>query len=194
MCARWVRFFRNGGANPLIARLRQHVVPPQPPQLFSIRVQGSPPKPPSRGAFLLSASFRRSTHKQPHNQALLIWMGVGLWVLAACAGCSTKSKGFQQTTWPSRPLSAKTGRAGQGRAGRAGQGRAGQGRAGRAGRAGQEGSRAGPGGQRPNTDQKHANHRGVWGSSLLPDGKEVIRGAASLQSSYTGRLYPPSPF
>ena len=26
------------GARPLIARLRQHVVPPQPPQLFSIRV------------------------------------------------------------------------------------------------------------------------------------------------------------
>ena len=26
------------GAHPLIARLRQHVVPPQPPQLFSIRV------------------------------------------------------------------------------------------------------------------------------------------------------------
>ena len=28
------------GAHPLIARLRQHVVPPQPPKLFSIRVQG----------------------------------------------------------------------------------------------------------------------------------------------------------
>ena len=40
-------------------------------------------------------------------------MGVGLWVLAACAGRSTKSKGFKQ------------GRAGQGQ-GRAGQGRAGQ--------------------------------------------------------------------
>ena len=26
------------GARPLIARLRQHVVPPQPPKLFSIRV------------------------------------------------------------------------------------------------------------------------------------------------------------
>ena len=26
------------GAHPLIARLRQHVVPPQPPKLFSIRV------------------------------------------------------------------------------------------------------------------------------------------------------------
>ena len=52
---------------------------------------------------------------------------------------------------------------------RAGQGRAGgQGREGGRGRAGQ-------------------------GQALLPDGKEVIRGAASLQSSYTGRLYPPSP-
>ena len=28
------------GAHPLIARLRQHVVPPQPPQLFSIRLPG----------------------------------------------------------------------------------------------------------------------------------------------------------
>ena len=36
---------------------------------------------------------------------MLIWMGVGLWVLALCAGRSTKSQGFQQTTWPSRPLS-----------------------------------------------------------------------------------------
>ena len=29
---------------------------------------------------------------------------------------------------------------------------------------------------------------------LLPAGKEVISGASSLQSSYTGRLYLPSPF
>ena len=37
------------GAHPLIARLRQHVVPAQPPQLFSIRVH--PPNPPPRGFF-----------------------------------------------------------------------------------------------------------------------------------------------
>ena len=58
-------------------------------------------------------------------------MGVGLWVLAACAGRSTKSKGFQQTTWP--------GRAGQGRAGQGGAGQGGQGRPGRAGQGGQAG-------------------------------------------------------
>ena len=38
-CARGGRafYFRNR-VHPLIARLRPHVVPPQPPQLFSIRV------------------------------------------------------------------------------------------------------------------------------------------------------------
>ena len=34
----------------------------------------------------------------------------------------------------------------------------------------------------------------VWGPSLLPNGREVNGGAGPLQSSYTGRLYPPSPF
>ena len=32
---------------------------------------------------------------------------------------------------------------------------------------------------------------GVWGPSLLPNSREVNGG---LQSPYTGRLYPPSPF
>ena len=57
---RGVPFTLRTGAHPGIAQLRQHVVPPQPPQLFSISVWGSPPKQSSRGAFLLSASLRSS--------------------------------------------------------------------------------------------------------------------------------------
>ena len=91
----------------------------------------------------------------------LKWIIVGLWLLAACAGRSTRNKGSQQTPRLSHPVrvarkhskssraeqegnTARQGRAGQGRAGqgRAGQGRAGQGRAGQ-GRAGQ--GRAGQG-------------------------------------------------
>ena len=128
---------------------------------------------------MLSASFRRSTHKQPHGtqQTLLIWMGVGLWVLAACAGRSTKSQGFQQTTWPSRPLSGLL--EVRGRAGTA------------------------PNpwnlpalGVPPQTPQKNTDHPNGRGFGVLlyclTAGK-VIRGAASLRSPYTGRLYPPSP-
>ena len=52
-CARGgCAFYFRIGAHPFIARLRQHVVPPQSPQLFSIRVWGSPPKTPLKGAFL----------------------------------------------------------------------------------------------------------------------------------------------
>ena len=48
--------------------------------------------------FLLSASFRCSTHKQPHCTTK------HLSVLAACAGRSTRRKGFQQTLRPSHPV------------------------------------------------------------------------------------------
>ena len=34
----------------------------------------------------------------------LRWIGVGLWILAACAGRSTRSKGFQQAVCPSHPV------------------------------------------------------------------------------------------
>ena len=61
MCARRARLFRNGGA-PLIARLRQYVVPLQPPQLFSIRPSGSP-QTPLKGGF--------------HSKPQLRWIRVG---------------------------------------------------------------------------------------------------------------------
>ena len=81
------------GARPLIARLRQHVVPPQPPQLFSIIGFRVHPPTPLKGGFLAlcfpsqpcrNCAFRSKTE--------LKWITVGLWVLAACAGRSTKSK------------------------------------------------------------------------------------------------------
>ena len=100
----------------------------------------------------------------------------------------------KQTTWPSRPVKAT-------RCANTGQRRAGQCRA----LFGKEANSPGPGGPAslefasrctpPDPPKKHRPRRRwwVWGSSLLPNGKEVIRGAASLQSSCTGRLYPPSP-
>ena len=49
------------GAHPLIARLRQHVVPPrQPHQLSSLGFRAHPPNSPQGRAFLLSASPRSS--------------------------------------------------------------------------------------------------------------------------------------
>ena len=63
------------GAHPLIARLRQHVVPPQPPQLFSIE---APSKLPSRGAFLLSASSQLCKCAF-QSKPQLRWSSVGLW-------------------------------------------------------------------------------------------------------------------
>ena len=45
-------------ARPLLARLRQHVVPPQPAQL-EFKVHPPPPNQ-LKGAFLLSASVRNS--------------------------------------------------------------------------------------------------------------------------------------
>ena len=117
-----------------------------------------------------------------------------------------KSMGFHSTTRTSHPCRrARSGRplqAGQAGQGRAGQGRAGQGRAGEGRGSGGQGA-SGPGAARGPGGRGQAGAAAggvgsqtkmtVWGPSLLPDGREVIRGAASLQSSYTGRLYPPSP-
>ena len=85
------------GAHPLIARLRQHVVPPQPPQLFSIRVYRVHPPTPLKRGFLALCFPSRLCRKRK-------WITVGLWVLAACAGRSTRSKGSQQTLRLSHPV------------------------------------------------------------------------------------------
>ena len=53
------------GAPPLIAQLHQHVVPPQPRQLFSIRVQGSPPESPfSCSLFPFAAALHKLSASQ----------------------------------------------------------------------------------------------------------------------------------
>ena len=159
---------------------RQHVVPPQPPKLFSIRVyRVHPPNPPQGGLSCSLLPFA-VIYKRPNY---------GLWVLAACAAAQRKAS-FQQTTWPSQGgqgAGQGAGGRGQGAGGRGaggrGQGGRGQGAEGR----GQGGSKQGAGehraGQEKSTD--HPNGRAF--------GVQVIRGAASLQSSCTGRLYPPSP-
>ena len=96
-------YFRNRG-HPLIARLRQHVVPPQPPQLFSIRVSGSPPNPPQGGFLALCFPSQLCRKCAFHSKTELKWIIVGLWVLAACAGRSTRSKGSQRTLRLSHPV------------------------------------------------------------------------------------------
>ena len=93
------------------------------------------------------------------QQPELRWIPVGLWVLAACAGRSTRSKqGFPTNNWPLAPCQGCS-KAGQGRATfekrvlglDAGQGQGGQGRAGQ-GRPGTP--------QTPRTDQKDFNSEG----------------------------------
>ena len=101
--ARWVRLFRNGGdAHLSHACVSMSSCPNRPncSQLgFSlIRVH---PQAPLQGAFLLTASLRSSVYRsQFPSKPLLRWICVGLWVLTACAGRSTRS-GFQQTACPS---------------------------------------------------------------------------------------------
>ena len=104
------------GAHPLIARLRQHVVPPQPPQLFSIRVEGSPPNPPSRGAFLLSASPRSSAKnvrftvkRSCRNQSSLKRLCMVYMVLEPAGQGRAGAKARQ-----ARQQAGQVGRAGQG--------------------------------------------------------------------------------
>ena len=87
------------------------VVPPQPPQLFSIRVyRAHPPKYP-QGWFccsLLPSQF--GLNGEFHSKPQLRWIRVGLWVLAACAGRSSRSTGFQPTTRLGSPVTAGPGR------------------------------------------------------------------------------------
>ena len=96
VCVQWVRLLLYEQGRALIARLRQHVATPEPPQLFSTIAFRVHPETPFKGGFPAPASLR--------NEPLLEWIGAGLWVLAACAGRSTRSNGFQQTTRPSPPL------------------------------------------------------------------------------------------
>ena len=66
------------GARPLIARLRQHVVPPQPPQLVPIRVDGTPPNPPQKGfsCFLFPFACRHiNNHLAQQTTAEMDWCG-----------------------------------------------------------------------------------------------------------------------
>ena len=200
------------GAHPLIARLRQHVVPPQPPKLVSIRVH--PPNPPPGGLSCSLLPFAVQYISDQISQQSTSEMD---WCLSSRPVPAARRKAsFQQTTWPRQGRAgqgrAGQGRAGQGRAGRAGQGRAGQGRAGQnkaeqgkteqsrawglgagawagQGRAGQ--SRAGQG----RAGQAGQGRAGQITSTVVGLGSPccVIRGAASLQSSYTGRFCPPSP-
>ena len=114
------------GAHPLIARLRQHVVPPQPPQLFSIRLP-------------VAVRHINNHIAQPSTADMDGCRVVGPRGLCRPLAFPTKCEDWLGSAGRAQ------GRAGQGRAGqgsRAGQGRAGQGRAGQ-GRAGQ--GRAGQG-------------------------------------------------
>ena len=86
MRAKWVRFFRNAGTP--IARLRQHVVPPNHANYSQLGFKAHPPNPLQREAFFLCASFRSSIEATTfHSKPQLRWIGgslirvVGLWGL-----------------------------------------------------------------------------------------------------------------
>ena len=100
-------YFRNRGApTQHVARLHQHVVPPHHPNYSQLGVRVHPPQPPLKESFLaLCFPSQFDTYTTAfESEPQLSWIGVGLCVLAACAGRSTKSKGFQQTTRPSHPV------------------------------------------------------------------------------------------
>ena len=102
----------------------QHVVPPQPPQLFSIRVSGSPPKPPSRGLPCSLLPFAvRHINNHIDNQAMLRWIGVGCGPSRPVPATRRKACVFHQTPRTCREQT-REGRAGQ--EGKAEKGRAGQ--------------------------------------------------------------------
>ena len=66
-------FTSGGGVHPLIVRLRQHVVPLQPPQLFSIMVY---PQTPSTGAFLSLLPFAVRHIRDHMSQQTTNWCWV----------------------------------------------------------------------------------------------------------------------
>ena len=76
-------------AHPRIVGLRQHVVPPQPPNYSQLGFRAHPPNPPQGGFLALCL---------PSPE--LRWITVGLWAFS-CAGCSTRSKASQQQCPPS---------------------------------------------------------------------------------------------
>ena len=114
-----MRFFRNGGA-PTYRMLASRPNHPNYSQL-GFRVH---PQTPLQGGLSCSLLPFAVRHINSHiaQPSTLRWMGVGLWVLAACAGRSMKSMGSHLVCW-------------QGAGGR-GQGAGGSGQQGAQGRAG----------------------------------------------------------
>ena len=134
------------GAHPLIARLRQHVVPPrQPHQLSSLGFRAHPPNSPQGRAFLLSAS-PRSSAQNARSTAEMDSCGSSGPVPAARR---------EEPGAPDLPGGAPAGRAAT----------------------------------RKLVSLYWAKN---WTGSLEPAQRST--GAASLQSLFAGRLYPPSPF
>ena len=130
---------------------------PNHPNYSQLGFRAHPPNPPQGGLSCSLLPFAARQKMCVSQQPELSWIAVGLWVLAACAFCLTRSKqGFPTNSWLLAPCQVarkhrksvfqvwragvvQTGQAGQG-AGRAGgrtclapRGRAGQG-TGRAGR------------------------------------------------------------
>ena len=91
------------GARPLIRELASACSPAATtPTIFNSGLGFTPSGAPD-GGFLALCFLSRLRHINDHKPQLR-WIGVGLWVLTASAGCSTRSKGSQQTPCPSRPV------------------------------------------------------------------------------------------
>ena len=153
MCARWVRFFRNGGA-PTYRALASACSPAPTTQLFSIRVWGSPPKPPSGFCSLFAVPRINTTLR---NQALM-----SDWVRRAGQGRST---GGQEGAGGQEGRQGAGGR-GPGGGGRgAGAGGRGQGQG--AGGRGQGGQGAGQGRGEDELQPGPRSAVGFWGFRAL---------------------------
>ena len=108
-----MRFFRNGGA-PTYRMLASRPNHPNYSQL-GFRVH---PQTPLQGGLSCSLLPFAVRHINSHiaQPSTLSWMGVGLWVLAACAGRSMKSMGSHLVCWQGQGQGA--GGRGQGAGGR----------------------------------------------------------------------------
>ena len=105
MYARWVHFFRNGGA-PTYRTLASAFSRAPTTRTILNEGLGLTPKPPSRGVCLLFASLR-ILHKMTVSQQTRNCDGL----VSSCGSSrpvSTTSKGFQQTTWVFVPCEGRS--------------------------------------------------------------------------------------
>ena len=97
-------YFRNRGA-PTNRALASACSPaPTTPNYSQLGFRAHPPTPLKGGFLALCFPSQLCRKCACHSKTELRWITVGLWVFAACAGRSTRSKGSQQTLRLSHPV------------------------------------------------------------------------------------------